>query len=382
LENGEPMRSFRAASGTGEDWLSACDNCLSALNNLSSDTNVGVVYVGSIFAHALDLIATRLTEATGIGLWIGTGGSAVCDQSAGGFREKAISVLTAALPTDGIRAFDGLETLTAAEGPRGLQCDHPPAVAIVHGDPRQIKTPALIAHLAKTSGAFLIGGMTSASGNGVLQIADRPTEGGLSGMLLSADIPIVTGLTQGCSPIGPIRTVTGIDGPWVTTLDGEPALACLKEDVGPVLARNLERASGFILAARQEKGQDQTDYLVRNLGDIDPLRHFITIGDDLRAGDDICFVKRDPEGAKADLRRLVADLKRRAEPRPILGALYHSSIGRGRHLFGTDEAELAILKEDLGTVPLSGFQTNGEIFRDRLYGYAAVLTLFLGECTM
>jgi small ligand-binding sensory domain FIST len=371
------MKPFRAASGSGEDWLSACDDCLSALDGLAADVNVGVVYAGSSFAHALDLIATRLSEATGIGLWVGTGGSGVCDQAAGGFRDKAISVMAAALPPDGIRPFDGLETFAGAEA--YVESEGQAAIAIVHGDPRQIKTPALIERLARTSGAFLVGGMTSALGDGVMQIAKQPTEGGLSGMLLSTDIPIVTGLTQGCAPIGPVRTVTGIDGPWVTALDDRPALACLKEDVGPLLARDLERMSGFILAARPEIGGNSDDYLVRTLGEVDPIRNYIVIDDDLRPGDSICFVKRDPEGARAGLRRLVSELKGQAGRRPILGGLYHSSIGRGRHLFGTDEAELSILKDELGDVPLSGFQTNGEIYRDCLYGYAAVLTLFLGE---
>ena len=371
------MKQFRAVSGSGEDWLSACDDCLSALDDLASDVNVGVVYAGSSFAHALDLIATRLTEATGIGLWIGTGGSAVCDQATGGFGDKSISILAAALPPDSVRVFDGLETVATDEaGNRGASAT---AVALVHGDPRQIKTPALIERLATTSGAFLVGGMTSALGDGVMQIAKQPTEGGLSGVLLSTDIPIITGLTQGCSPIGPIRRVTRIEGPWVTTLDDRPALECLREDVGPLLARSLERSTGFILAARPEGSDDRLDYLVRNLGDVDALRRFIMIDDDLRPGDDICFVKRDPEGAKTDLRRLVSELKQQAEGRAILGALYHSSIGRGRHLFGTDEAELTILRDELGAVPLAGFQTNGEIYRNRLYGYAAVLTLFLGD---
>lgn len=237
----------------------------------------------------------------------------------------------------------------------------------------------MIESFAATAGAFLIGGLTSATGNGVMQIAGRPTEGGLSGVLMSADIPIITGLTQGCTPIGPVRTVTGTDGPWITALDDHLALDSLKEDVGPVMARSLERATGFILAARLESGQSHSDYLVRDLGGIDPLRGFVMVGDDLRRGDLLCFVKRDPEGAKADLRRLTADLKKRAEGRPILGALYHSCIGRGRYLFGGDEAELATIQEELGPMPLSGFHTNGEIFRDRLYGYSAVLTLFLGE---
>lgn len=382
------MRSFRAAAGSGETWMNACDDCLAALGELSPGVNLGIVYVGSSLAHALDLIAQRLREATGIALWIGSGGSGVCIAGGEGFRDDAIAVLTADLPPDGFRAFDGLAGEPAGEGvdhegaghgALGVVGEQPSAVAIVHGDPRQIQTPSMVQRFAETSGAFLVGGMTSAVGSGAMQIAGRPTEGGLSGLLLSADISVITGLSQGCTPIGPVRRVTGVDGPWITTLDERPALDGLKEDVGPVVARGLERMTGFILAARPDSGQDRTDYLVRDLGGIDPLRGFVMVGDDLRRGDRLCFVKRDPEGAKADLRRLTADLKQRAEGRPILGALYHSCVGRGRHLFGTDQAELAIIEEEFGPLPLAGFQTNGEIFRDRLYGYSAVLTLFLGE---
>jgi small ligand-binding sensory domain FIST len=36
-----------------------------------------------------------------------------------------------------------------------------------------------------------------------------------------------------------------------------------------------------------------------------------------------------------------------------------------------------MIEAALGPVPLVGFFTNGEIYRDRLYGYTGVLTLFL-----
>ena len=65
------MTSYRAAAGSGEDWLSACDDCLTALGELSPDANLGIVYVSSSLAHALDLIAARLKDATGIDAWVG-----------------------------------------------------------------------------------------------------------------------------------------------------------------------------------------------------------------------------------------------------------------------------------------------------------------------
>jgi small ligand-binding sensory domain FIST len=39
-------------------------------------------------------------------------------------------------------------------------------------------------------------------------------------------------------------------------------------------------------------------------------------------------------------------------------------------------AGLEVIRRALGEVPLVGFFCNGEISRDRLYGYTGVLTLF------
>ena len=63
------------------------------------------------------------------------------------------------------------------------------------------------------------------------------------------------------------------------------------------------------------------------------------------------------------------------EPEPR-GALYYSCVARGEHMFGHRGAELELVRRALGDVPLVGFFCNGEISRDRLYGYTGVLTLF------
>ena len=43
---------------------------------------------------------------------------------------------------------------------------------------------------------------------------------------------------------------------------------------------------------------------------------------------------------------------------------------------GARAAELELMRETTGALPLVGFFCNGEISRDRLYGYTGVLTLF------
>ncbi|MGI9433936.1 MAG: FIST signal transduction protein [Geminicoccaceae bacterium] len=372
------MKPFRAASGTGPDWLAACDACLEELDGLSPKANLGFVYASDPLAHAMDLISERLKDVTGIDHWVGTGGSGVCTTGRGVFDEGTIVVLAASLPAHGFRVFDGLRHGAGDGGSLSpdLRNHH---FAIVHGDPRQTKTASMIERLGKDTDAFLVGGLTSANGNGAMQIAGSPTEGGLSGVLITDEVSIITGLSQGCTPIGPTREITAIDGPWIVTIDNQPALDVLKQDIGPILSRSLERISGFIFAARPEEGTDHPDLLVRELGDIDPIKQLLMVGDDLRRGDPLCFVKRDPEGARANLRRMTADLRRRAGDRSIHGALYHSCVARGRQMFGTGSDELFMIEEELGHIPLAGLFTNGEIFRDRLYGYSGVLTLFLGD---
>lgn len=371
------MTEFRAASGTGPDWLTACDACIAELRAAPFCANLGFVYASDPLAHALDMIAERLREATGIDLWVGTGGSGVCTTGQGAFEQGAIVTLAATLPSKSFQVFDGIFMRDGDR--RDLTINgHPAKFGIVHGDPRQIKTPLMIEQLSHESDAFLIGGLTSAVGNGAMQIAGHPTEGGLSGVLMSDGVSLITGLSQGCTPIGPAREITASDGPWIEAFDHEPALEVLKRDIGPLLAKNLDRMAGFILAARPEALHDQNDYLVREIVEIDAFRQSIMVGDDLRRGDHLRFVKRDPKAAQANLRRLAGDLGRRAEGRPILGALYYSCLARGQHMFGTDSMELLMIEEELGKVPLAGFFTNGEIYRNQLYGYSGILTLFLG----
>ena len=371
------MEAFRAAEGHGTDWHRACEACIAGLAELPASANLGFVYASDPLADALDLIGARLAEATGIDAWVGTGGAAVCStgrESA----EAAIVALVASLPERSFDLFDGLRNdphdldrrlrASAALGATSF--------GVVHGDPRHRGTAAAIARLSAASGAFLVGGLTSARSS-PLQIAGRPTEGGVSGVLMGAEVSLITGLSQGCTPIGPVHEVTASQGPWVLTIDGRPAVAVLEEEIGEVLARTPQRIAGYIHAALPLAGSDRADYVVRPLLAIDARRGIIAIGDDLRRGDPLRFVKRDGSAAQADLGRMLDDLAVRAGGRPIRGALYHTCIARGRHMFGPDSAELKMIQAALGPVPLAGFFTSGEVYRDRLYGYTGVLTLFL-----
>ncbi len=239
-------------------------------------------------------------------------------------------------------------------------------------------TPASIrespAFVAATNG-FLVGGLTSGS-DSFPQIADGVTEAPFSGVLFSGDIGVVSGLTQGCSPVGPMRRITKCRGNVAITIDDRPALDVLKEDIGELLARDLPRIGGYIHVALPVPGSDRADYMVRNLLGLDAERGLVAMAVSLEEGARVMFCRRDTQSAYDDLVRMLDDVGARATA-PPRGAVYYSCVARGPGMFGDDSAELKTIADKLGNVPLVGFFCNGEISHDRLYGYTGVLTLFL-----
>jgi len=131
---------------------------------------------------------------------------------------------------------------------------------------------------------------------------------------------------------------------------------------------------GYVHVAMPIEGSDTGDYLVRNLIGISPDDESIAVGQHLKPGDRMMFVRRDGASAIADLKRMVSDLKRRAPGVPK-AAFYFSCVARGPNLFGRGSVELKTIQEILGERPLIGFFANGEISNNRLYGYTGVLAL-------
>jgi small ligand-binding sensory domain FIST len=114
---------------------------------------------------------------------------------------------------------------------------------------------------------------------------------------------------------------------------------------------------------------------VRNLVGIDSEHGWVAIAEQVTEGQTIMFAKRDQASAEADLRRMLQRLKRRAGPN-AKGGVYVTCLARGRNTFGSDGREVAIIREELGDLPIAGFFASGEISHGRMYGYTGVLTLF------
>jgi len=369
---------FRAAHGQGAAWAEAAKACADALLPLPEDANLGFLYATEALANDLGSILAFLRERTRVQHWVGSVGLGVCGAGHEYFQAPAVSALVACWPEGAFRVFgpqtSGGRALAAAEA-EWFAKTHP-VFGVVHGDPRDGRVVQTLAALSAEAGLFLVGGLAASSGAAPRQIAERVVEGGISGVVLSPDIAVATGLTQGCSPIGPVHRVTDARENIVMAIDDRPALEVFKQDIGELLARDLRKVGGRIFAGIPVRGSDTGDYVVRNLMAIDAERQWIAIAERMAPGDSILFCRRDAASALEDLKRMLDSLKRRA-PTPPKAGLYFSCVARGPNLFAEDSEELTTIRDALGYFPLAGFFGNGEIAHDRLYGYTGVLALFL-----
>jgi small ligand-binding sensory domain FIST len=372
------MSAFRFGHAAADDWRGAVDHCLTALGEVPESGNLGFLYVTDELADHMGEVLEMFRAATGVGHWVGTVGIGICATGVEYYERPAVAAMVAELPEGSFRVFPSmvkdLDDFTARNG--DWIRENRPYLGLVHGDPSNPSTEALIKQLAeRTSSGFLVGGLAS-SRDKVYSYADGLTQGGLSGVLFSEQVGAVTRLSQGCSPIGPQHVITEAQRNIMMELDGTPALDVLKRDIGEILARDLTRIGGYIFAGLPIPGSDTGDYLVRNLVGIDPNDGLVAIGDMVEKGAQMMFCRRDANTAREDLLRMLRAIGKdlRGPPR---GGVYFSCLGRGANLFGPDSDELKLIASELGEFPLVGFYANGEVSQDRLYGYTGVLTLFL-----
>lgn len=384
---------------------------------------LGWVYLTDHYAaHAEALLAELRRRWPGVA-WVGAVGVGIAANGVEYVDEPALALMLAALPRDRFRLFSGVAPLAPsgfsaampvpAAGSASAGTAFAAAVAQVHADPATPDAAGLIAELAeRTTTGYLFGGMAS-SRTAALHIADGVFAGGLSGVAFDGSVALLSRVTQGCQPIGPLRRVSAAERNVVLALDGKPALDCLLRDLGvdgreprDALPRIRQTLAGLSQpgdaaddGAVARPGRFGTETRVRHLVGLDPARRGIAIADDAPLGTRLTFCSRDAEAARRDLTRICTELREELEPealaletalavqgsdaeraphpaRRIAGAVYVSCTGRGGPHFGAPSAELAIVRHALGDVPLVGFFASGEIARHHLYGYTGVLTLF------
>ncbi|MDZ5461331.1 FIST signal transduction protein [Azohydromonas lata] len=394
------MDTFLHAHATHPDWRYALElanaqlRAQRAAHPKGHGPNLGFVYFSDIYApQAEELLQALRHDWPGLS-WVGASGVGISGSGVEYFDEPALVLMLARLPAGSFQVFSGTR-------PLGLDAH----TALVHADPSTPDLAELIAEMSeRTAAGYLFGGLASARGQS-LQIADGVFRGGLSGVAFTSEVGLISRVTQGCTPVGPVRRVTAANEHLVLELDGKPALDALLADTGVDLSHptvalpRLRSTLAGVSDAREDTlsrgGQFGENTRVRHLIGLEPGRRGVALAEAVEVGQQIAFCQRDAVAARRDLVRICAEIREEIEagieapaaPPPgggaelaaasrIAGALYISCAGRGGPHFGAPSAELQIVQHALGDVPLAGFFASGEIGHHHLYGYTGVLTVF------
>ncbi len=414
------MRRFPYAHATHPQWQMASALVLAqlraqmALQDYASSPSLGLVYITDHYANsAQDILGYLSAELAWVADWSGTVGVGIASNNVEYFDEPALVVMLLDLPSDQYRVFSGVAPLGM-----GFEAH----TALVHADGDTVELAELVEDMARrTDSGFLFGGVSSGrgpqvqfavSGDGTIRGQGQATgvfSGGLSGVAFGSQLGLISRVTQGCKPlVASMHTITDADRHVVYGLDGQPALDVMLAEL-VVTLENPQQAMEAVRATLVGLGAQPTPSLNRgNFGDqvrvrhiigLDPVRRGIAIAEHLKLGTQLAFCQRNVQAAKADLKRICAEIREELEPeelrlelagvrgsfaadaaplgsRGIAGAIYVSCSGRGGMHFGGPSAELQMVRAALGDVPLAGFFAGGEIAYDQLYGYTGVLTVF------
>jgi small ligand-binding sensory domain FIST len=401
------MSGFLTGHATHPDWRMALALAAAQIDaqRVAQETSaagpltLGFVYFSDAYvAQAKPLLAALQERWPGVS-WVGSVGVGVAASGVEYIDEPALVLMLADLPRGRFEVFSGARRLARIE----------PFSALVHADPATAELGELITELSdRTASGYLFGGLAS-SRTGAVHIADGVWQGGLSGVAFSAEVALVSRVTQGCQPVGPVRRITEAERNIVVRLDGEPALPCLLRDLGladlddprtalPRLRSTLVGLSDELDTPLGRGGQFGADVRVRHLIGLDPARQAVAVAEVVAPGMRLAFCQRDVAAARRDLVRICSEIRDEVETAPaalaagggpapaagdaaagrIKGAVYVSCAGRGGPHFGGPSVELKIVQHALGDVPLVGFFAGGEIARHHIYGYTGVLTVFTG----
>jgi len=372
------MKKFLLAHSTGESGDEILTQCLQQLGELPPDANFGFLYLSDHLLEQAQYILNKLKQATGVSHWVGSTGMSLIASQQEYYRQPAMVIMIADFNDADFRILPNLtQSTTPLDSALTQWCENNDFnVGLIHGDPENHAIQELIHQLGENiPAAFLVGGVTSSRAQN-LQFANNVLHGGVSGVLFSPQITILSNLTQGCSPIGGRHRVTESDRNIAFTLDNKPALDVLANDTGELIAQDWEQAANYIFAGLVNKNSDTDDYTIRPLVGVDQENKLILIGDHLQNGQDIIFCRRDSSCAIEDMQRMLVQLKSRLK-HSIKGGIYISCVGRGREQFGSNSEEVRLIHSILGEFPLAGFFANGEIHKNMLYGFTGVLTLFV-----
>jgi small ligand-binding sensory domain FIST len=306
--------------------------------------------------------------------------------------------VAAALAPLGGQAPDLVAVFTSGSEPAvaeavGRRRDDDRAVLLL-ADPYSFPAEGFVEQANTALGGLpFVGGLASGvagPGSVRLLLDGRAVDRGAVGVLLGGDVEVAPLVSQGCRPVGLPMTVTRSAGNVLLELAGTPALAKLREVLGALGPEDRAAAAGGISLGvaidEYADAHDHGDFLVRAVLGADADRDGLVVGELVEVGRTVQFLVRDADAADAELRLLLARLRRDRAPS---GALLVSCNGRGAAMFdpaqhGGADHDVRTVRDGLGLRSgVGGFFAAGEIGpvagRNHLHGFTACVLAFGGR---
>jgi small ligand-binding sensory domain FIST len=387
--------AFASASATGATLDAVLEEISArALDGLGpgDPPDLAVLFVTPDFGASHGEAGPRVRKRTGAHRLVGCTAGGVIGSEAEREGGRSAALLLARMPDTDVRAFrvrqPDLEGFTSVEMTRshfGIDMDAQASFLLLV-DPFSLDAEGLLARVNDGwCGRPVVGGMASGAqrpgGHALWLDGETHREGAVGIALRAGGVSLRPLVSQGCRPIGRRYVVTKVEGTRIRALAGKPAAEALQETFESLSPADqaLARTSLHVGLVADESRPEfhRGDFLIRNLLGVTPEDGALVVGAEVEVGHTVQFQLRDAATATEDLVELL-DMEATVG-KPAAGLLF-SCGGRGSHMFGEPDHDLALVRERLGRFPLAGFFCNGEIgpvgTRNFLHGFTSSMALF------
>ena len=378
------MGRYGDGLGVGHDLVQAAETAvaaaLAALGGRRPDLALAFVSgpdSGGVGERALALTGARAT--------LGCSAEGVVGGGVGVQGVSAVSVWVGLLPGATLRTFH-LEVLPreGAAAVVGLpeQTVDDEAMLLL-ADPFSFPTDGFVQQAALAlPGLPVVGGLAhgdAGPGSSRLWLDGRTVGRGAVGVVLAGTGARVA-LSQGCRSVGPVMTVTEVEGNVVLGLAGLSALDKVREVLSDLTPPDQALATlGLHLGVAADEAEEEPQFLARSVIGSDAERGGLVLSDRVVVGQTVRLQLRDSEAADLDLKEVLSQ-------QPVgagSGALLFTCRRRGAGLFGPSYGGVShdpsVVREALAADAVGGFFAAGEIGpvggRSHLHGFTASMLL-------
>ncbi len=388
----EQMRWASALSQRVDARQALAEASEAVLHALGGTPDLALLFVSSHYAEVFPAIPGWAQAMLSPRHMLGCSAGGVLGGGSEVERREALSIVAARLPGVELSPFH-LEAGPHLPSPEvwseltGMR-DEQAAAFVLLADPFTLEIEATLKGLdAVFPSAPKVGGLVSgadAPGEGLLFWGDRTLGGGVLGLALGGRIELQSVLAQACRPIGEPMIITRCRDSIVYELNVGNPVQALQRVIETLDPRDQELCRHSLFLGIERDGSahryGQGDFLVRNLGGLQPSTGAMAVEGQCQNYQVVQFLLRDPRTSTQDLQLRLLELQQREPTSRAKGALLFSCVGRGQELYGVPNHDSDLFCRHIGPLPMGGFFANGEIGSTGghtcLHGYTSVFGIF------